>query len=273
MLAAPREGFASMAKPVGELVGTGLGKSYQVKDRPAVSVLADCSFRFEAGKLNVVMGTSGCGKSTLAYLLAGYLKPDQGTLTLDGMPVKGASSDRLLVFQETALWPWMTVEENVLFGPVSRGESRASARPRAGALLDRVGLRDFKDKYPTQLSGGMMRRAELAQALVNNPKVMVLDEPFRGLDVMTRELMQEYYLRLFEETGLTTVFITAELEEALFLADRIYIMSDAPSRIVKIIDVDLPRPRHISCTTTRRYAELEQEALDALYAGRELDAF
>lgn len=254
----------------GELIGTGIFKSYLVKGQPPVHVLADCSFHFEAGKLNVVMGTSGCGKSTLAYILAGYQKPDRGTLTMDGAPVTAANSDRLLVFQETALWPWMTVEENVLFGPVSRGESRQSARPRAHELLHMFGLGDFKDKYPGQLSGGMMRRAELAQALVNNPKAMILDEPFRGLDVMTRELMQEYYLKLFEDTRLSTVFITAELEEALFLADRIYIMSDAPSRIVKIIDVDLPRPRKISCTATRRYAELEQEALDALYAGREL---
>jgi len=260
-----------MAGAKGALIGKGLHKSYAVKGEPPVAVLADCSFHFEAGKLNVVMGTSGCGKSTLAYILAGYQKPDRGTLTMDGAPVTAAGSDRLLVFQETALWPWMSVEENVLFGPVSRGQSRALARPKAAELLDRFGLRDFKDKYPGQLSGGMMRRAELAQALVNNPKVMILDEPFRGLDVMTRELMQEYYLKLFEDTRLSTVFITAELEEALFLADRIYIMSDAPSRIVKIIDVDLPRPREISCTTTKRYAELEQEALNALYAGRELE--
>ena len=114
-----------------------------------------------------------------------------------------------------------------------------------------------------------MRRAELAQALVNSPKVMILDEPFRGLDVMTRELMQEYYLQLFEDTKLSTVFITAELEEALFLADRIFIMSDKPGRIIKVIDVDLPRPRDVSCLTTKRYAELEQEALAALYIDRE----
>ena len=113
-----------------------------------------------------------------------------------------------------------------------------------------------------------MRRAELAQALINRPKVMILDEPFRGLDVMTRELMQEYYIKLFEETKLSTVFITAELDEALFLADKIFIMSDSPGRIINIIDVDLPRPRDISCMTTKKYAELEQLALDSLYAGQ-----
>lgn len=260
-----------MSRAQGSLVGTNLSKSYAVKGRPPVEVLKDCSFEFEPAMLNVVMGTSGCGKSTLANMLAGYIRPDQGTLMIDGEPITDASSDRLVVFQETALWPWMTVEENVIFGPLSRGGSRSEAVAASNDLLRRFGLAEFKDKYPGQLSGGMMRRAELAQVLVNSPKVMILDEPFRGLDVMTRELMQEYYLKLFEDTRLSTVFITAELEEALFLADRIYLMSDAPGRIVKIIDVDLPRPREISCTATKRYAELEQEALAALYAGQDDD--
>lgn len=255
----------------GELIGDGLAKTYQQKGQAPNVVLEDCSFHFEPAMLNVVMGTSGCGKSTLAYMLAGYVQPDSGTLTCDGDEIKGSSSDRLMVFQETALWPWMTVQDNVIFGPLSRGETRQKSIAASDDLLQRFGLTEFRNKYPGQLSGGMMRRAELAQALVNSPKVMILDEPFRGLDVMTRELMQEYYLKLFEDTMLSTIFITAELEEALFLADRIYIMSDSPGRIVNIIDVDLPRPRTVECMTTKRYAELEQEALAALYAGREED--
>ncbi|MGI9404976.1 MAG: ABC transporter ATP-binding protein [Hyphomicrobiaceae bacterium] len=262
----------AMNNTQGALIGTGLAKTYHVKDQPPVEVLKDCSFEFEPAMLNVVMGTSGCGKSTLANILAGYVRADEGSLMIDGQPITDSGSDRLMVFQETALWPWMTVEDNVIFGPLSRGESRKQAVEASSDLLERFGLGDFKDKYPGQLSGGMMRRVELAQALVNSPKVMILDEPFRGLDVMTRELMQEYYLKLFEDTHLSTVFITAELEEALFLADRIYVMSDAPGRIVKIIDVDLPRPREISCTATKRYAELEQEALAALYTGQSEEA-
>ena len=256
-------------KEKGELVGIELSKTFVQKGHPSQLVLSDCSFHFKPSMLNVVMGTSGCGKSTLAHILSGYIKPDSGKLFCDGKTIEGLSSDRLMVFQETALWPWMTVQENVIFGPLSHGTSRTEAIESGDELLKRFGLGDFKDKYPSQLSGGMMRRAELAQALVNRPKVMILDEPFRGLDVMTRELMQEYYLRLFEDTKLSTVFITAELEEALFLADRIFIMSDQPGRIVKEIDVDLPRPRDVSCLTTKRYAELEQEALAALYVGRE----
>jgi NitT/TauT family transport system ATP-binding protein len=256
---------------LGELVGIGLSKAYPQQLGEPTRVLEDCTFRFEPGKLNVVMGTSGCGKSTLAYILAGHVKPDRGALSIDGAPISGAGSDRMLVFQETALWPWMSVQENVMFGPVARGVARREASARAVELLERFGLGEFKSKYPTQLSGGMMRRAELAQALINSPAVMILDEPFRGLDVMTRELMQEYYLNLFEETRLSTVFITAELEEALFLADRIHIMSDAPSRFIKTLDVDLPRPREFSVRATRRYAELEQEALEALYAGKSME--
>lgn len=257
---------------LGELVGTDITKSYPQQGLPPVKVLDKCSFHFESGKLNVVMGTSGCGKSTLAFILAGYIKPDRGTVRIDGALVDRAGSDRLLVFQETALWPWMTVEDNVTFGPLARGASRREATAEASELLEQFGLGDFKDKYPSQLSGGMMRRAELAQALINKPRVMILDEPFRGLDVMTRELMQEYFLELFERTRLSTIFITSELEEALFLADRIHIMSDAPSAFTRIIEVDLPRPRKFSVRATRRYAELEQEALDALYAGRPNEA-
>ncbi len=253
----------------GELIGEGLSKTYFRKDQPPIEVLKDCAFHFKPGHLNVVMGRSGCGKSTLAYILSGYVEPDGGTLTMDGGPVKGANSERLMVFQETSLWPWMTVEKNVTFGARAKGMDKKEAADKAAELLERFGLGDFGEKYPGQLSGGMMRRAELAQALMNSPKVMILDEPFRGLDVMTRELMQEYYLKLFEDTHLTTVFITAELEEALFLADKIFIMSDAPGRVIAEIDVDLPRPRDFSCMATKRYAELEQQAFEALYEGSE----
>ncbi len=249
----------------------GLTKGFPGPDGRTENVLENCSVEFEPGRLNVVMGQSGCGKSTLAYLLAGYISADAGHLTLDGQPVTGPGSDRIMVFQETALWPWMTVTDNVIFGPlVRRTLSRQEARIRAEALLERFGLIDFKDKYPGQLSGGMKRRAEIAQALINSPDIMILDEPFRGLDVMTRELLQEYYLRLFEETRLSTLFITSELEEALFLADRIYVMSDPPDNISRVIEIDLPRPRTIDVTTTKQYLKLKEEAMAQLYAGVEM---
>ena len=251
----------------GHLVVSEVAKSFLGPDGTSIPVLAQCSLDLEPGRLNVIMGRSGCGKSTLAYLMAGYVAPDAGRILIDSRPIAGPGPDRIMVFQETALWPWMRVTDNVAFGPRSRdGGARASARADAAKLLEKFGLGDFGDKFPDQLSGGMKRRAEIAQAVINSPAVMILDEPFRGLDVMTRELLQEYYLGLFEETGMSTVFITSELDEALFLADRIYFMTEPPSRISRVLEVDLARPRTFDVAATQRYLELKREALDELYS-------
>lgn len=257
----------SNEKLKGRIRISNLVKGYQDKDGNSVKVINDCSVEFEPGLLNVIMGQSGCGKSTLAYLLAGYLNADYGDIEIDGRSVSGTGADRIMVFQETALWPWMTVTDNVIFGPVvGSGISKNEAKQQADELLERFGLIDFRDKYPSQLSGGMMRRVEIAQALINSPDIMILDEPFRGLDVMTRELLQEYFLKLFEDTRLSTLFITSELEEALFLADRIYVMGPPPDNIDQVIDIDLPRPRTIDVTASQRYLELKQQAMVHLYA-------
>jgi len=228
-------------------------------------VVERASFEVEASRLNVMVGPSGCGKSTLINLIAGYEEPSAGEILIDGQRVQGPGRDRLVVFQETALFPWMTSLENVMFGPEVRGMNRREARQEARRLLEKVGLKGFEDKYPSQLSGGMQRRCELARALINHPKIMLMDEPFRGLDAMTRELMQEYLLRLFEETRHTILFVTSELEEAIFLADRLLILSAKPTAVKQVLDVDLPRPRDFHVLTTRRYGELKQEALEALY--------
>jgi len=228
-------------------------------------VVERAAFEVEAGRLNVLVGPSGCGKSTLINLIAGYEEPSSGEILIDGQRVQGPGRDRLVVFQETALFPWMTSLENVMFGPDVRGMNRREARQEARRLLEKVGLKGFEDKYPSQLSGGMQRRCELARALINHPKIMLMDEPFRGLDAMTRELMQEYLLRLFEETRHTILFVTSELEEAIFLADRLLILSAKPTAVKQVLDVDLPRPRDFHVLTTRRYGELKQEALETLY--------
>jgi NitT/TauT family transport system ATP-binding protein len=250
----------------GKVRAVGLCKWYHQSSGPPVHVLQDCSFDIEPGRLTVLMGVSGCGKSTLACMLAGYLRPDAGTLTIDAQPIEGAGPDRIMVFQETALWHWMTVLDNVLFGPLaSSSMTKAEARAAAVALLSKFGLLDFKDKYPGQLSGGMKRRVEFAQALINNPDLMILDEPFRGLDIMTRELMQEYYLKVFEETRLTTLFITSDLEEAILLADRALVMSGAPAKIVKAVEVDLPHPRRFEVLVSERYLAIKHDLMTALY--------
>jgi NitT/TauT family transport system ATP-binding protein len=232
----------------------------------AKPVVQDCSFTLESGKLTAMIGPSGCGKSTIAFLLAGFERPTKGEILLDGERVTQPSHDRLLLFQETALMPWLTTYQNVVFGPKVRGSNNKETKQRAEALLERVGLRDFRDKYPNQLSGGMQRRAELASALINDPKIMVLDEPFRGLDAMTRGLMQEYYNDLFEEGRRTTLFITTDIDEALFLADRLLIMANIPTRVELVIDVDLPRPRdRHDVMSSQRAIEIKEQALDVLH--------
>ena len=229
-------------------------------------VLDDCSFTVAKGKLSVLIGPSGCGKTTIVNLLAGYERPTRGEILLDGQPVTRPGWTRLVVFQETALFPWLTVLDNVVFGPASRGAlKREAARREARRLLDLVGLKDFADKYPLQLSGGMQRRAELARAIINEPTVMLMDEPFRGLDAMTRMLMQEHYLRLFEEVGRTNLFVTSELDEAILLADRVIILTNQPTRVKRIVDIDLAHPRKISMVGSRRFLELKQQALDTLH--------
>lgn len=228
-------------------------------------VVEEASFVIEEGKLNVLIGPSGCGKSTLVNLIAGYERATAGEIRIDGQRVDGPGRDRLVVFQETALFPWMTSLQNVMFGPIVRGTSPRGARQEARQLLERVGLRGFEDKYPSQLSGGMQRRCELARALINRPKIMLMDEPFRGLDAMTRELMQEYLLRLFEETRHTILFVTSEIEEAIFLGDRLLILTAKPTSVKQVLEVDLPRPRDYRVLASERYAELKREALEALY--------
>ena len=229
-------------------------------------VVDGCSFTLEPGKLSVMLGPSGCGKTTLINLIAGYQAPTSGTIALDGRAVTGPGADRLVVFQETALFPWMRVIDNVTFGPLSRGTlDAAGARERAATLLRKVGLDGFADRYPNQLSGGMQRRAELARAIINEPHLMLMDEPFRGLDAMTRELMQEHYLRLFEEQPRTNLFVTSELGEAIFLADRLLVMTHKPTRVKRVIDVDLPRPREFRMLTSPRFREIYEDALISLH--------
>ena len=248
-----------------EMVVEGISKGFGMGPLHK-QVLCDCSFSLERARLSVMIGPSGCGKSTLVNLLAGYETADCGKISIDGKPVSGWGPDRLVVFQETALFPWMTTFENVSYGPrVQRRLPKEIYEEETLRLLELVGLKDFKDKYPSQLSGGMQRRAELVRAMINQPKVMLMDEPFRGLDAMTRTLMQEYYVRLFEQHRGTNLFVTSELEEAIFLADKLLILTNKPARVKKVIEVRLPRPRQFSMLTSKQYQVCKQEALELLH--------
>lgn len=236
-------------------------------EEPSVTTaVKDCSFVVERGKFTVLIGPSGCGKTTLIDMMAGYEKPTSGEILLDGETITGSSSERLVVFQETALFPWMTTIDNIMYGPrVQRERLESDIVKEANELLEIVGLREFRNRYPIQLSGGMQRRAELARALINHPKVLLMDEPFRGLDAMTRELMQEYLLRLFEGSDRTVLFVTSEIDEAIFFADKLIILGRSPGNVKSTIDDDLPRPRTLEMLTSQRYAELKEQALSILY--------
>ncbi len=253
------------AKHTGEIVFEDVTRALQTRKTETI-ILHHCSFVVAPGTLTVLIGPSGCGKTTIINLIAGYETPDRGRVLMDGKPITGPDWQRLVLFQETALFPWLNCYDNVMFGPLATGVmSREEAHVQAVTLLEKVGLRDFMDKYPIQLSGGMQRRAELARALINRPTVMLMDEPFRGLDAMTRELMQEYYLRLVEESHGTHLFVTSEVEEAIFLADKLIIMTNRPSQVKEVLDIDLPRPRLSDVLRSQRYLELKTAALDILH--------
>lgn len=229
-------------------------------------VLDNLDLDISPGKLTAVVGPSGCGKSTLVNLIAGFEKPDSGEVLIDGNPVTGPGRDRMVVFQESALIPWQTAYQNVIFGPQLRGDMPAEQiKEEADKLFETVGLVEFKHKYPLQLSGGMQRRAELARALINQPKVMIMDEPFRGLDAMSRELMQEFFLRIFEKNRRTNLFVTSEIEEAIFLADRLVVLSNKPAKVRTVIEIKLERPRTFQMLSSPEAYEYKREAMEILY--------
>lgn len=224
------------------------------------ALLEDISLNIKTGSFTSICGPSGCGKTTLMNILAGYLKPDKGQCLFNGAPVEQPSADRLVVFQETALFEWMTVWENTLFGPRIQGKDIKNEEGKARNLINLSGLGGFENKFPRQLSGGMQRRAELIRALINEPKVLLLDEPFRGLDAMTRGMMQEYFINVFESTHTTMVLITSELAEAILMGETLYILSARPTKLKKEISINLKRPRNIAQQASVEFAQLLDDA-------------
>ena len=219
-----------------------LSHAYGIR-RNKIPIIENFSLDIQAGKVTVLIGPSGCGKSTLARLIAGFEKPDGGSILMDGKIVKGPSPERLVVFQESALFLWMSTLKNISFGPDSRRESFSSSENIIQKMLEKVGLNSFSKKFPAQLSGGMQRRAELARALVNDPKVMILDEPFRGLDAMSKALMQQHFIGLMANNLISCVFITSDIDEAVLLADQIIITTNKPLKVAAKLDVNIQKPR------------------------------
>ncbi|MDP6682917.1 MAG: ABC transporter ATP-binding protein [Desulfobacterales bacterium] len=198
-----------------------------------VQALEDVSFTLASGELLTVLGPSGCGKTTLLNIIAGFLAPTEGHLTLNGMPIDGPGAERLMVFQDGALFEWLSVEKNISFGPDMRGVPKNETEKVVSGLLDTVGLQGFGDKAVYELSGGMQQRVALARCLANDPELILMDEPLGALDALTREKMQGLILELWKKTRKTIILITHAVEEALFLGERMFVMAPRPGRLVK----------------------------------------
>ncbi len=208
-----------------------------------------------------IIGPSGCGKSTLLNAVAGYLEPSGGVLTVDGEAVGGPGPDRGMVFQHNSLLPWRSTLDNVAFGLKMRGVDRRERRARAEEFLRLVGLAGFADRYPAQLSGGMQQRVEIARVLINNPRVVLMDEPFGALDAQTRERMQQLLLDIWGRFQPTVLFVTHDIDEALILSDRVLVMTHRPGRIREEIVVDLPRPRPEDIIVSPEFIALKKHCL------------
>ena len=230
----------------------------------AFEAVQDVSLTIEPGEFVCVLGPSGCGKSTLLGALAGHIIPSKGLLNVDGAPVSGPHPDRGIVFQHHTLFPWKSVRDNVAFGPKMRGVKRAERRRQADEILDLVDLGDFSDRYPKQLSGGMQQRVEIARVLINRPRLLLMDEPFSALDALTRMKMQELLLDIWERVRTTILFVTHDIDEALFLADRVIVMSARPGQILEEIAVPFQRPRTADIVALPEFGQLKRHCLELL---------
>jgi NitT/TauT family transport system ATP-binding protein len=234
-------------------------KSYSIAGGPDLVAVRDLTLNIQDGEFVCIVGASGCGKSTLLNMFAGFTKPSSGRILLRGEPITGIDTRCGMVFQSYALFPWKTVRGNVEFGLKMKGVASAERRRIAQHFIDMVKLSGFEERYPTELSGGMQQRVTLARILAADPEVLLMDEPFAALDAMTRQVMQEELLRIHDRSAKTTVFITHNIDEALILADRIVILSTRPGRVKAIVDVTLPRPRHVTVQLSPEYGQLKSE--------------
>ena len=238
-----------------------------------IRAVDDCTFDVPAGKITVVVGPSGCGKTTLLNAIAGFHSISSGTIYLDdtllcgpGRPQADPGPDRIVVFQNGALFPWKTIIDHVSFGPIMQGRlTRKESIEKARFMLAESGLRNLESNYPGEISSGMRRRVEIARALMNDPKVLLLDEPYRALDSLTKSVMHESLLETFDRNQVTIFFITHDLEEAIFLGHHVVIMTTRPCRPKKILTVDIPHPRDYSILTAKRFREYLDETVEAVH--------
>ena len=247
----------------------------KIYDPTGVNVMAvdDCSMEIAGGEVCMIVGPSGCGKTTLLNGIAGFHSITEGSIHLDGellcgpgKPKADQSAERMVVFQHGALFPWKTLQENVAYGPsVQKTLSPTQALDKAGQMLADVGLGNFLKKYPGEVSSGMARRAEIVRALINNPKVLLLDEPYRAMDALTKQIMHESLLETYDRTGVTIFFITHDLEEAIFLGDKVHIVTTRPCQLKKTVEVKIPRPRSYETQSSEKFRKLLAEVNDAVH--------
>lgn len=232
------------------------------KDR--FQAVQDVSVKIKSGEFICILGPSGCGKSTLLGALAGHLSPSAGELQVDNYPVHGPSPERGMVFQQHTLFPWKKAIDNVAFGLKMRGLNKAERNHQANEILSLVGLNGFENRWPSQLSGGMQQRVEIARVLVNRPRLLLMDEPFGALDAQCRMDMQQLLLDIWTRIRTTVIFVTHDIDEALFLADRILVMSPRPGRIIEDLTLSFPRPRQTELITSPDFMQLKRHCLELL---------
>jgi NitT/TauT family transport system ATP-binding protein len=222
-----------------------VGKTYTLNDT-RIEALRDANLRVRKGEFVCLIGASGCGKSTLLRIIAGFEAPSAGQALMWDRPIDGPAPDRGMVFQDYGLFPWLTVRQNIAFGPASRGRPKAEVRETVERFIALIGLTRFADAHPHQLSGGMKQRVAIARVLANDAEIVLMDEPFGALDAMTRERLQDELLELWQRTGLTVLFVTHSIEEAIFLSDRVVVMEPGPGRIASEHAIQLARPRDVA---------------------------
>ena len=245
---------------------------FETADGP-VHALSKIDLDINKGEFVSLIGPSGCGKTTLLNGIAGFHSITEGSIHLDGellcgpgKPKADQSAERMVVFQHGALFPWKTLQENVAYGPsVQKVFSPAQAMDKAGQMLAEAGLGNFLKKYPGEVSSGMARRAEIVRALINNPKVLLLDEPYRAMDALTKQIMHESLLETYDRTGVTIFFITHDLEEAIFLGDKVHVVTTRPCQLKKTVEVKIPRPRSYETQSSEKFRKLLAEVNDAVH--------
>lgn len=254
---------ADLAPTPPKLEVRGLSKSFATQDG-SMTVLEDINLQLFAREFICLVGSSGCGKSTLLNIVAGLANPSSGSVLVDGRAVTGPGSDRGMVFQHYTLYPWLTVSQNIAFGLQLRKMPKAEQRERIDYYLNVVGLTQFAKSYPKQLSGGMKQRVAIARALANEPAVLLMDEPFGALDAQTKEQMQQFLLELWEQTHVTVLMITHDVEEAIFLSQRVYVMSARPGRMKLEVLVGLPEHRNLDMKLSPEFVEVKRQVLHSL---------